>query len=126
MIIAHTNDGTTFQGATAANIVQQMRDTQWGQQQVKRDYIADTAERVAMLTGQPIDTTDATTFLLGLAHAGLVTLTIGAEHVIGPEVTNPDGPAVDPLCDVDERACVADGDEFVDDEDDADAGVDQF
>lgn len=81
MIRLLMNDGTTIEATTMANAVQQLRDMQWGAPQPKREYMTECAERVRMLTGDTLDTSNADAFVAGLHKAGLVTTieTTGAD-----------------------------------------------
>ena len=74
-----TNDGETFAGPDAIAIVRAMRDAQWSAPALKRDYMSEVAERVAMLMGAAIDTTHgAQAFLDDLRRVGLITIDVDA------------------------------------------------
>lgn len=74
MLRVRTDDGQTFTGVDAKEVVRQMRNTQWGAPVLKRDYMIEVAERVSGMTGEPVDTTNVDTFLLSLAYAGVLTM----------------------------------------------------
>ena len=50
LLVVTTNDGVVFTGADAAEIVRQMRNTEWGEPVLKRDYISSVLARVMSMT----------------------------------------------------------------------------
>lgn len=76
MLVFDTKDGDTFAAETHAEIVLQMRNTQWGIEQVKREYMVDVVERVEDMTGVLADplteSFTAQEFLEYLCYAGVM------------------------------------------------------
>jgi hypothetical protein len=75
MLKVDTHDGTVFEGDDAKDIVRQMKMTEWGHPEKKRDYMEEVAERIEQMTGSEVPHGSAASFLLGLAEAGLITIT---------------------------------------------------
>jgi hypothetical protein len=79
----HTIDGETFEGASPQEIVRQMRNTEWGAPERKRDYMVEVIDRVEQQTGvfadpdgvyeDPENPISAMQFLEYLHHAGVLT-----------------------------------------------------
>jgi len=75
MIKVTTSDGEEFYGDTHAQIVKQFRNTVWGAQQGKRDYMTEAAERAGAMTGEDVSgDLGAARFLNDLQKAGLITI----------------------------------------------------
>lgn len=72
MIRVDTKDGNLFEGVDAKDVVRQMKMTEWGHPEKKRDYMEEVAERVEQMTGREVPHTSAAGFLLGLADAGII------------------------------------------------------
>lgn len=77
MLKIETSDGEVFVGEGAVEVVQQMRNTQWGVPQVKREYMIDVVERVESMTGVLMDpdvenSMTAEDFIVYLCTAGVV------------------------------------------------------
>lgn len=66
-------DGATFYGKTAEEAVDAMKEASpFTRSETREEYMAGVAERVQRNTGVPVPTTDAETFLKGLAAADVV------------------------------------------------------
>lgn len=65
-----TSDGAVFDAKTAAGIVAAMRKDDWGAPPKKLEYMVETAERVEMITGSVIRTSNPVDFLIDLERAG--------------------------------------------------------
>ena len=67
-----TTEGLEFTGDTPQEIVRQMRNVQWNAPVVKRDWMAEVAERVEQMTGTRPSTENASAFLSSLAALNLI------------------------------------------------------
>ncbi len=78
MIKVETNDGITFTGSGAQDIVRQMKNTQWTVPDTKSEYIAQVIERVSGTNGEamPDDYENFTpeALLMFLDAHGLITI----------------------------------------------------
>jgi hypothetical protein len=67
-----TNDGATFEGRSAKQIVSRMRRDQWNAPELKQEYMEQVSNRVAQMYGHIVHITSAQEFLRGLEEAGLI------------------------------------------------------
>lgn len=74
MLKVDAGNGDVFEGDDAKEIVRQMKMTEWGHPEKKRDYMEEVAERIEQMTGRTILHTSAAQFLLSLADAGVITI----------------------------------------------------
>lgn len=65
-----TEDGATFEGEDARDLVRQMRDAGWQHYDRKRDYMEDVSSRIEQMTGEPVRTF-AEGFIEDIIEAGL-------------------------------------------------------
>lgn len=73
-ITAITEDGMTFVGVDAKDIVRQMKTAQWNAPDTKREYMEQVGQRVMEMTGQrPRE--EAALFLIDLERVDFLTIT---------------------------------------------------
>lgn len=80
-VTVRTRDGATFSGDTPADVVREMRDTNWQRTIPKGEYMDDVIDRVQQMTGidhitvHPITReTRVAAFLMFLHRSGMLTL----------------------------------------------------
>lgn len=74
-----TNDGATFRGETAAEVVRAMANAQWNAPERKVAYKAEVVHRVSMMTGHSLSVSaqrDPVRFLRFLERAGLISFVL--------------------------------------------------
>lgn len=73
--VIYTQDGKTYAGRTAADVVQNMMDgNAFTQGKDRADYMRTVSRRADRLEGEAIDATTPETFLTTLQAAGLITI----------------------------------------------------